>query len=84
MENSKYYLIAKSIHDRYIETNEYVNVYDFANHVGEEIIPIDRDEIVDAHIANMTYLYYDEFNLDDDEWDFVIKEFTKMVENEFN
>lgn len=78
MENTKYYLIAKSIYDRYIETSEYVNVYDFVN---KPIDPV-SEQIVQDHLDTITSIYFDESGLGTIDWDFVLDEITKMIDKE--
>jgi hypothetical protein len=75
MKDPKYYLIAKSIYDRYTETSDYDNIYDFAN---KPIQPSDK-QIIQDHLDTITSLYFDETKIPDKEWDLVLLEIKDMI-----
>lgn len=79
MKDHKYYLIAKSIYDRYTETSEYDNIYDFVN---KPVEPTTK-QITQDHLDTITSLYFDETKVGDNEWKLVLDEIKNMIE-EFN
>jgi hypothetical protein len=80
MKDPKYYLLAKSIYDKYVETQEYDNVYDLANKPYQ----MSDEQIVQDHLDSITSLYFDETDIDDFEWDLVLNEIKEIIELEID
>ena len=74
----KYYLIAKSFLDKYIETPDYDNVYDIANKPYE----YDDEQIIRDHLDTITSLYFDESKLSDEDWEMVLSVIREIFEEE--
>ena len=74
MNDPKYYIIAKSIYDKYVDTTEYDNVYDFVN----KPLNISQDLIIEDHIDTITSLYYDLTKVSNDEWNLILNEIREM------
>lgn len=75
MKDPKYYLIAKSIYDRYIETSEYDNVGDIVN----KPIDLNSEQVLQDHLDTITSMYFDETGIGDKEWGMVIAEIKSMI-----
>ena len=80
MIDTKYYLIAKSFLDKYIETQEYDNIYDLANKPYE----YGDEQIIQDHLDTITSLYFDESKLSDSDWDIVLSVIKDIFEEENN
>lgn len=75
MNDPKYYLIAKSIYDRYIETSECDNVGDIVN----KPIDLSNKQILQDHLDTITSMYFDETKIGDKEWELVLNEIRDMI-----
>jgi hypothetical protein len=81
MKDPKYYLISKSIFDRYLNTEEFDNVYDIANkpYLTKQYT-INDIQIIQDHLDTITSLYFDESSVNNFEWDLILSEIKKMLE----
>lgn len=75
MKDPKYYLIAKSIYDRYVETSEYDNVGDIAN----KPIDLNSEQVLQDHLDTITSMYFDETGIGDKDWELVLIEIKDMI-----
>ena len=76
MNDPKYYLIARSIYDRYVETPEHDVIYDFVNKPIELI----QSQVIQDHLDTITSMYFDETGISDDEWELVLGEIRDMID----